>query len=386
MRGILIWLITSLYVAYAFCLNTAAAVFGGAIREALELSHEMATLVMGAYIVGYACGQIPAGYFLDRYSPRIVIASGLFILTIGNIFASQAEHAWGLLVCNLIQGIGGAFAFIAAGIVIAQWFSPRWFPILFGITQTIACILSAVFHYQILRWLHQTTWDHVYAYLSVIGGVLWIAVILLVKRGPRLSHYSPIALRVALSQTLHNRQMGLSMLGVACAFGGLLAYASYWYKEVQNYYQIETFEAQITGGLILIGIGVGTPLLAIGSDLLRSRMKVIHSSLVLGTMALLVGIYFPFATRTIAFLTGFFLSGSLLLYTVVSENADDQFRGVALSVTNTAVFLMNTVMLFFPFWMKPLATTPFFNYLWVFPFLMLVAILVVYYIRETFHE
>jgi MFS family permease len=81
---------------------------------------------------------------------------------------------------------------------------------------------------------------------------------------------------------------------------------------------------------------------------------------------------------------GFFLSGSMLFYTVVSELSADNTRGVALSLLNTIVFLFNTAMLFIPYLFITAASTEFFTYLWILPFCVMFSILLVYYIKETY--
>src|SRR5947207_7731847 len=108
--------------------------------------------------------------------------------------------------------------------------------------------------------------------------------------------------------------------------------------------------------MIFFGIGVGTPLMGWISNVVKSRVMVIHVSLALGTMALILGIYLPHYNITtlipikiVSFFIGFFLSGSMLFYTVVSEISSDSTRGVTISFLNTAVFLFNTLMIFIPF-------------------------------------
>ena len=81
---------------------------------------------------------------------------------------------------------------------------------------------------------------------------------------------------------------------------------------------------------------------------------------------------------------GFFLSGAMLLYTVVSEISTNATRGVAISVTNTAVFLFNTVMLFSPYLFLTLSSTHFYTYLWIMPFFLTFSILLLYFIKDSF--
>jgi MFS family permease len=165
-----------------------------------------------------------------------------------------------------------------------------------------------------------------------------------------------------------------------------------WYLEVQKFYQVNAIESVFISGMIFVGIGIGTPLLGWITNKMHSRIKVIHVTLCLGVMALLLGLYLPkFAiptlliTQIVSFLIGFFLSGSMLFYTLVSEIADNNTRGVAISVLNTAVFLFNTALLFLPFVFITAFSKEFFTYLWVLPFFIIFAILLLPFIQDSFH-
>ena len=111
----------------------------------------------------------------------------------------------------------------------------------------------------------------------------------------------------------------------------------------------------------------------------------------LGTMLLIAGIYLPHfnmdslvVIKTISFFIGFLLSGSMLFYTVVSETAAANVRGVALSVVNTGIFLFNAMMMFIPYLLISKASKMFFSYLWILPFCVLISVLIVYFIKDTY--
>lgn len=149
-RGLLIWFIGTLFVVYAFFLNTAGAVFSDTFKKFLQLSDMGAAFAVGSFVLGFACMQIPAGYLLDRFPIRFV-ASGLFLLALGNLTLTFSSNLPLFALSNFIQGLGASFAFIAVGKLIGEWFAPKMFPILFGLTQTISCILTAIIHYYLVQ-------------------------------------------------------------------------------------------------------------------------------------------------------------------------------------------------------------------------------------------
>lgn len=389
--GSLVWLIATLFVVYSFCLNTAAAVFAGVIRTSLHASNIGVSLATGAFILGFALMQIPAGYLLDRFNARLVVSAGVLLLAVGNLVISWSSQLTLFAAANFLQGIGASFAFVASAILISQWFSARLFPVLFGLTQTISCVLAGVIHYYFTLLLLTHSWNEIYRHLSLLGFVLLVLCFVFVKTPSDFKRGQPQSMAKTLGIVLHNKQMMLCSLAGALSFGVLLAYASMWYMPVQVFYHVNNLDAVIISGFIFMGIGVGTPVLGWLSNLYHSRTMIIHFSIVYGTMALLLGIYLPHydlnslaITKLISFLIGFLLSGSMLFYTMMSELSNDATRGVAISVLNTAVFLLNTMMLFIPYFIITATSREFFTYLWVLPFSELLAISFLYFIKDTY--
>jgi MFS family permease len=392
-NGYIVWLIVTLFVVYSFCLNTAAAVFSDSIKTSLHASNIGVSIAVGAFIIGFALMQIPAGYLLDKYNARFVVSIGVLLLALGNIMISFANNVVFFSISNLIQGIGASFAFIASGIVISQWFSIKLFPILFGLTQTLSCVLSAVIHYYFSVALTTHSWNEIYQLLAICGGILFLLTLIFVRSPTDYARTENISLMHSLRMVLKNRQIILCAIAATTSFGTLLAYASFWYINVQKFYSVEMLDAVIISGMIFVGIGIGTPILGWISNLLKSRKLIIHVTLCLGTMFLLLCLFLPhYEIKTLAIIkivslfTGFFLSGSMMFYTVVSELSSNSTRGVALSVTNTGVFLFNTVMMFIPYMFITAISSMFFTYLWILPFFVIISILLNYFIKESYSE
>lgn len=389
--GTIVWFIATLFVVYSFCLNTAAAVFSDAIKSTLNAGNVGVSIATGAFILGFACMQIPAGYLLDKFNARFVVSAGIFLLALGNIVISFSDSILVFTLSNFLQGIGASFAFIAAAVLISQWFSVKLFPILFGLTQTLSCILAGVIHYYFTIALKTNAWNELYRGLAVFGLILLVLCLILVKTPAKFKRGPSISLGKSLAIVLSNKQVLLCSIAAATSFGSLLAYASFWYAQIQTFYQVENLQAVMISGMIFLGIGVGTPLMGWLSNKVKSRKMVVHVTLTLGTMALLLVIYLPhyqidtlIIIKIMSFLTGFLLSGSMLFYTMVNEIASANTRGVAISVVNTAVFLFNTFLLFIPYLFVTAISKNFFTYLWVLPFCVMISILLTYFIKDTY--
>jgi MFS family permease len=391
--GLLIWFITTLFVVYAFFLNTAGAVFSDTIKSSLNLSDVGAAFAVGSFILGFACMQIPAGYLLDRYPIRFVASSGLFLLALGNFTLTFSSNLSMFALSNFVQGLGASFAFIAVGKLISEWFAPKVFPVLFGLTQTLSCVLTAIIHYYLVQALETVSWQTIYLEFSIFGFALLILMLLFVRSPSNAKSQQLLSFGKSLSLVFKNKQLWLSSLAGAAAFGALAAYASFWYMPVEKYFSVSLSQSLITSGMMFVGIGIGTPFFGWYSNYIKSRRLAVHIAVVIGTIFLMMGLYMPhfdinsyLPIEVISFCIGFFLSGSMLYYTCVNEISPSNTRAVALGLINTCVFIFNTCLLFIPRLFITKTSTEYFTYLWVLPVCVLISIFLAYFVKETYSE
>lgn len=386
----LIWLIATLFVVYTFTLGTAASIFSDAIEKSLHLTKEQTSFSFSLFIIGFACMQLPAGYLLDRYKTRYVLSIAILVMAAGNCLASIAHTALIFDIANFLEGLGGSFDFVSASILIAQWFPAKMFPILTGLVQTLACFSVAVLHYILRINLESEDWHLTYHHFFFFGLILFVLSILIVRTPATFKLNFHFTFREAFIMVFHNKQNWLCALGAATSFGLLLSYASYWYAIVEAHYHVPLTDKVIIGACVFVGIGIGTPILGWISNLVQSRKLIIHLSLCLGVMSLILSLYLPhfniptfLIAKTTAFLIGFFLSGGLLYYTVVSEMSDNDTRGLALSLTNTATFLFNMTLLMTPYLFITEISKDYYTYLWVYPVCAISSLIFNYFLNDT---
>ena len=107
------------------------------------------------------------------------------------------------------------------------------------------------------------------------------------------------------------------------------------------------------------------------------------------TIFMLAALYLPhFATptlaiaNTISFGIGFFLSGSMLIYTCASEIISGSLRGMAIGLINMFVFVGSTLISSLPYMM--VTSKVYYTKLWVIPMLLIISIALVYFVKETY--
>ena len=387
-NAVIIWVIATAFVIYAFMLNTAAAVFLPSVKESLQLSSESATAAMSMLMLSYGLMQIPAGYLLDNFRARLIVSASILFLVLGVFLEAIAFNVEMFILAKLIEGIGGAFAFISAGALIGQWFPVKQFPIWFGLTQTASGISVGFIQSYLTKCLVSHTWHEVYVYLGGIGVVIFMLSLIFI-RNPK--GYIPEAQSFVkpIAQVCKNRQVWLCGFIAAFSFGVLIAYGSYWVTDVQKSYNVDNVSAAAVTGFVFAGIGIGAPLLGWLSNLIKSRKAVLHVTICIGTIMMILALYLPhFDTNTlilskvVAFGAGFFLTGSMLLYTCVGEIMPNNLRGIALGLVNMLVFVVCALVASIPNLFS--TSKVYYTSLWVFPALLVVSLLLLYYLKETY--
>ena len=388
-----VWFVISLFVVFSFSINTAAGVFSESIQSTLSLSASQATIAMGAFIIGFALMQIPAGALLDRFNNRLVVSGGIIFLAGGAFLVSLSSSIITFSLANFVMGIGASFAFIAAGKAISSWFSFAAFPLMFGLTNTVSCVSTGFIHNILSDLLQTQSWQTVYLWLSIAGGILLVITILFFRNRkqdetakseePAQSFISSILEVVKISR------IWLVSFAAAFSFGALLAYVSFWYVKVESHYHVSQPDILLLATLTFFGIGLGTFFWGLMAKYVKSLTTLIHSTLIMGVLFLLAGIYLPhfdintlLIAETIAFFIGFFLGGSQLFYTIAADMVPKHLTGIALSVVNTVVFLVNTLLLSLPYALKT-DTSSFYNTLWLFPFFVVLSIGLIAFIKQS---
>jgi DHA1 family bicyclomycin/chloramphenicol resistance-like MFS transporter len=75
-------------------------------------------LIVGAFMLGMACGQIPAGLFSDRLGRLPVLYAGMSLFAIAASVAASAQTIDVVLAARFVQGMGGASAVVMSRAIV----------------------------------------------------------------------------------------------------------------------------------------------------------------------------------------------------------------------------------------------------------------------------
>ena len=89
-----------------------------AMVDALDTSLSRGQQIVGIFMIGMACGQIPAGLFSDRIGRLPTLYVGMTIFVIAATVAAAAESIDVMLVARFVQGIGAASAIVLSRAIV----------------------------------------------------------------------------------------------------------------------------------------------------------------------------------------------------------------------------------------------------------------------------
>jgi OFA family oxalate/formate antiporter-like MFS transporter len=81
--------------------------------------------VFTVYVICQTLSQFPAGWFRDRYGPRIPLAVGAGLVTAGYLGTAYADGALAALFSYALGGVGAGLAFTVAVNTPVKWFEDR---------------------------------------------------------------------------------------------------------------------------------------------------------------------------------------------------------------------------------------------------------------------
>lgn len=84
------------------------------LSETFGVPSETAGLTLSVFMIGFAIAQLVVGYLSDAWGRRRVIVGGLALFSFAALACSFAPSIEILLVCRVLQGIGGAAAPVCA--------------------------------------------------------------------------------------------------------------------------------------------------------------------------------------------------------------------------------------------------------------------------------
>ena len=165
------------------------------LTKDLHTSTSLAQFSLTACLLGLALGQLVAGSQSDVRGRRIPLLIGLVCFTISSLLCALSPSIWGLILLRFIQGFAGSAGIAISRAIVRDLYSGaemiKFFALLMLING-VEPIFAPIIGGQLLRF---TSWRGVFLFLSVVGILMFVAVLFALPETLPLQRRSQAGLR-----------------------------------------------------------------------------------------------------------------------------------------------------------------------------------------------
>ncbi len=346
----IVCILGAMFYLYEFVLQVSPSVMTTELMRDLNLNAASLGAMAAFYYYAYTPMQLPAGLLYDRFGPRILITVAILICASGAFFFGLTDNVALASAGRFFMGIGSAFSFIGALLLVSRWFPAHYFALLAGIVQFMSSVGAICGQVPLATAVAKWGWRSNIMWIAFIGVILAVLVWLVIRDYPpsvraekaaEASKKKPTEL-FRLRKVCGNKQTWLIALYSFAVWAPIAAFAALWgVPFLVAAYGISTAAAAKLCSLIWIGIGIGSPLIGWWSEHMGRRCLPLITAAVIGICSLLSILYIPHLPMpilyTLMFFFGLAATGQSLAFAVVKDNNDSDVTGTAIGLNNMAV-------------------------------------------------
>lgn len=340
-----------LYYCYAFFLRVSPGAMTHDLMQGFHIRAAQLGLFSSLYYWAYTFMQLPGGFLLDRFGPRLVMFGASIICVLGlGLFVSTDNYG---VACagRFMMGFGSAFAYISSLKLATLWLPPNRFAMVAGLTTSLGMV-AGIFAENYLTVLVKDFGYKDALYSSLIAGmVLSFLIIVVVRNKPAQTQNGEVPVKANFSDILRGlydiikmRQMWLIGIIGALLYLPASVFLDLWgISYLETAHGITSEQAAKAVSMIFVGWLVSAPVIGAISDIIeRRRSPLMVCSFV--ALALMGYVFYGphlslLSLYIIMFILGIVCGSHPLCFCLGKENNPHHFAGVAVAATNMLIML-----------------------------------------------
>ena len=348
-----VWLLSALFFFYAFFQRVAPSVMVEDLMRDFAVNAAILGNLAAFYFYAYAGLQLPVGMAVDTWGPRRVLTVAGLACGIGSLIFATADSLWAAYLGRLLVGGGAAFGFVGNLKLSANWFPPRRFALMSGLTMMIGMAGGIGGQAPLAALVESVGWRPTMTgaavFILVLAPLIWFvarhdAPPVAPAPSARTGEGTPSkrlgrTFWQGLGQTLSTPQIILVGLFGICMAATMLAFGSLWsVPYLMTAHGLSRPEAAASVSVMLVGWAIGAPVAGWVSDHIgRRRLPMIIAG-VTALASFVVMIYVPglplLAVQVLFFINGAASGSTTVSFAIVRENIDPRWSGTALAFIN----------------------------------------------------
>lgn len=351
LKGSIIWLLAGLFFLYEFFIRAFMGSVAEPLQASLMLSPAQFSMIASAYYFAYSPMQIPVGLLMDRFGARVLLSCGGLLCALGALLFSHAhsfEAAW---LSRFLMGMGSSVGFISLLTVAINWLPKRFFGSFAGMAEVLGMIGPILSGAPLAFWLISTNnnWREILFDVAIIGIVLTIFLALIVRNRPAHAEAAFIKKRDSLSLwqrlklLVKIKEVRIIALYAFFIYGGIPLLGETWGTPYLQSRGFSLTEATSMIAFLWLGMGFGSPVVGLVSDVLRRRKLVLALCALLGlgvtVLFTLLSSHSLIPYMVLLFFIGVAAGGQTLSFAILAESVPVAMQGTAMGFNNMAVML-----------------------------------------------
>lgn len=295
------------------------------------------------YFYAYLVMQIPVGILLDKYSPRLLTTSAIFLCSISTFIFAQTNTLWLACIARALMGAGAAFAAVSCFKLASLWFPPKRFALVSGMFMTAAMLGAVGGQMPLSLLVQQTGWRMALMLVSLAGILLGILYFVIVR--DKSIRTMPVAQHAhesnhSFATIIRNKQTWFLSLYSGLAFAPVSVFGGLWgVPFLETAYHLSRTDAAFAISSIFIGFAVGAPIWGWFSDFMGRRKPILFFGTILSLLCLSLVIYSAqLKSASLIFLLfafGFGTSGFFTSFAMIREIFSLTLAATVLGFMNT---------------------------------------------------
>lgn len=349
------WFVGALFFCYAFFQRVAPSVMINELMRDFNASGAILGSLSAFYYYAYAAVQLPTGVLADRWGPRrLLIVSGV-LSGIGSLMFATSDSLLAAYIGRLMIGGAAGFGFVCTLKIITVWFPPERLAMLSGLTMMIGMSGGVGGQAPLAAAVDAFGWRGTMMVGAALAFSIAVAAWAIVRDRPASQHNPEIIPRSPLP-LLHGLRLAFrrSQTWIIAAYGffilaPLFAFGTLWsVPYLMQTYDLSRPEAAGSASLMMVGWGVGAPIIGWLSDRMRRRKP----PMVIGAAAvglIMVALFYvprlPFPMVNLLLLAaGVASAGMSVSFATVREHNDSFAAGACMAFINMAVITSGAVL------------------------------------------
>lgn len=337
----IVWGLTAVFFFYTFLLQVSPSVMVNDLMSSFSIDATAISNFGSIYFAIYAIMQIPVGILFDRWSARWILTLAAALCGIGCVMFATS-HSFGMAIfARALIGLGSSFAVVGSFNVGAQWFPPKRFASITGLTVTIGMLGAASAGTPLALMVNHFGWRSSMNIFAIAGIGLTILIWLMVRNSPaqKKRKTSETSIWTGLKYIFTSGQSWLAALYGGFLYAPTPIFCALW--GVPFLMHAHELSKPVAAGIVsavFFGWMVGSPFFGWLSDFLVKRKPPMIVGAIGSFITLTSVIYIQnlpnFVLAILLFLFGFLSSGFILAFSIVKEINPARYAATSIGFTN----------------------------------------------------